>query len=953
MQFPTIAALFASAVAAASGAETLTLQCDGSVRLPGMERAVTPRLVVDGVTAIAVGEGTPTAGGGVAFELRATGKGLLATGVATLKAADEGRAAVAEWRFTLAKDAAKAEPLAILQLPRSDFGRGEISVGDGTATVRGIRLAAAARGRPASAPGDPELSDDSDRWPYHPLWRLTFGGGAVSDARAGDALGFAMEFAPAANAAGGAPRALRFACAGPTVVPGCGGWVPMEHRKDVLPGSALDFSRVIPRDAPAGKHGWLRGVGDHAEFEGLPGVAQRFCGVNLCQTANFPETPEEAATLAERIFRLGYNAVRIHHHDGSLARYENGVLVPDEAAFDKLDRLVAECVSRGIYLTTDLYVSRRATWRDLGIDRDGDAPMKAVQFATERGFRDWCDFARLFLTHVNPYTGRALADEPALISLCTQNECFWNKDFKATCAVPELGLARLWARFLDEERKKSPGAWAGLSPERPPARTLPWTPETEEDSALYAFWNWLHGRFYRRAERFLRRELGVRTLLTGDNFALLSGSVLEMQDAAYGYCDVHSYQNVFVDWVDRRWEQPLRAGSCNPVFRTRGMPEDTLGYGRLWGKPFFVTEWDYDGINAYRSMAGLSFGSMGALQAWTGMWRFAFDHSRRNLPDDTGVPGLFNLARDPLALAGDRATLSLYLRRDMAEATDTLAVDFTDALLAAAKGRDWRPAPGWRGGDVAWTHRVGAIVRGKDAPPKARVVARDEFERLGASAFTKPDSGVRGQRVSIDRARGTFAVSTPRTCGVFARGGRFEAGALSVMIGDETHAENAEFAEFDSHAENAESAESAAGHSSPVTRHSSLRGGASAATVFATSLDGAPLAESRRILVTHLTDCRARGFATTDALGTLILRWSGDANPDGTMPLFLKEGTAEVSLALNPAEWRVWALGTDGRRECKVPCAFDPATSRLRFTASVRQPFGGCMNYEIVREGRP
>ena len=71
------------------------------------------------------------------------------------------------------------------------------------------------------------------------------------------------------------------------------------------------------------------------------------------------------------------------------------------------------------------------------------------------------------------------------------------------------------------------------------------------------------------------------------------------------------------------------------------------------------------------------------------------------------------------------------------------------------------------------------------------------------------------------------------------------------------------------------------------------------------------------------------------------------------MPLFLKEGTAEVSLALNPAEWRVWALGTDGRRECKVPCAFDPATSRLRFTASVRQPFGGCMNYEIVREGHP
>ena len=118
----------------------------------------------------------------------------------------------------------------------------------------------------------------------------------------------------------------------------------------------------------------------------------------------------------------------------------------------------------------------------------------------------------------------------------------------------------------------------------------------------------------------------------------------------------------------------------------------------------------------------------------------------------------------------------------------------------------------------------------------------------------------------------------------------------------------------------------------------------------------------------------ARGFATTDELGSIILRWNGPGEPDGTMPLYLKEGTAEIELAFadprhsatfanpanpangvndvndaNPADWRVHALGTDGRRECEIPCAFDPATGRLRFTASVRQPFGGCMLYEVVR----
>ena len=37
------------------------------------------------------------------------------------------------------------------------------------------------------------------------------------------------------------------------------------------------------------------------------------------------------------------------------------------------DSLVAACVKHGIYLTTDLFVSRShlTTWRSLGIDRDG------------------------------------------------------------------------------------------------------------------------------------------------------------------------------------------------------------------------------------------------------------------------------------------------------------------------------------------------------------------------------------------------------------------------------------------------------------------------------------------------------------------------------------------------------------------------------------------------------
>ncbi|MDD4102508.1 MAG: hypothetical protein PHU80_07745, partial [Kiritimatiellae bacterium] len=91
-------------------------------------------------------------------------------------------------------------------------------------------------------------------------------------------------------------------------------WAEIANEKDIEPGSALDFSGMGFVDGPAGKYGWLKAVGPNFEFEGQPGVAQRFYGVNFCFSACFPSA-EQADMLAERLVRLGYNSVRIHHHD--------------------------------------------------------------------------------------------------------------------------------------------------------------------------------------------------------------------------------------------------------------------------------------------------------------------------------------------------------------------------------------------------------------------------------------------------------------------------------------------------------------------------------------------------------------------------------------------------------------------------------------------------------------
>ena len=122
-------------------------------------------------------------------------------------------------------------------------------------------------------------------------------------------------------------------------------------------------------------------------------------------------------------------------------------------------------------------------------------------------------------------------------------------------------------------------------------------------------------------------------------------------------------------------------------------------------------------------------------------------------------------------------------------------------------------------------------------------------------------------------------------------------------------------------------------------------------TIWASSLDGKPLTESARVLVTHLTDLQNTGARFADADRSILLDW-------GRLPHLVRAGEAKVELKLQcqlpiaDNSFRVFALGTDGRRECEVPSDWSPAAGILRFTASVRQPFGACLYYEIVRELR-
>ncbi len=149
-------------------------------------------------------------------------------------------------------------------------------------------------------------SQDSRQWGGN--WTVRFSGngghlghGGTRSFEKGERLVWEMTLA--------APDGFEIADSKPLDITAGDDWVRLDYRKDIVPGSALDLSGQGLQDAPAGKHGWIKSVGGHFEFEKLPGVEQRFYGVNLCFTANYPDH-EMADRLVGRFVRLGYNSIR-------------------------------------------------------------------------------------------------------------------------------------------------------------------------------------------------------------------------------------------------------------------------------------------------------------------------------------------------------------------------------------------------------------------------------------------------------------------------------------------------------------------------------------------------------------------------------------------------------------------------------------------------------------------
>ncbi len=714
-------------------------------------------------------------------------------------------------------------------------------------------------------------------------------------------------------------------------------WLPLDVALDIKPGSALDFSDVIPQHSPAGKLGRvIVNPNGKFAFADQPATATRFYGINLCFSAHYIEH-DVADALADRLRRLGYNSLRIHHYESELVDRSNGNgirLKPEK--LDQLDYLFAALKQRGLYVTTDLFVSRPVSYSVIYPNQQGELgdigmdEYKMAVLVNANAYNDFKAFARELLTHVNPYTQLSYADDPTLAWISLVNE-----------GNPGNFIGRLEGPLRDDWQS----AWNQWLGQRYPNRqslvsAIGKLPDDQDPSLGNVPLQNVHGNspatvqfnvflaeteqdFFQRTRAFLRDELHCHALLTDMN-AWTNPLQMQAVRAEFDYIDDHFYVD-HPRFLEQPWRLPSSCPNTSPI--AEGAPGGrNCAFTRLYGKPFTITEFNYSSPGRFRGVGGILTGALGALQDWDGVWRFAYAHNRNNLVEP-GPLNYFDVAADPLNQAAERASLCLFLRGDIQPAEHSIAITATEDQLLKNPPSSHDKTPAWDG--LAWFARVGwKVADGK--PTAGSKVDGDQaelplvggaFDPLGADATQRMVAELRqlgwldadnatdiaarcfqsdNGEVTINAPENTLVLDTARTAGGFAPAGtviRTKSATIEILDTD--------------------------------------------ATVWVSSLDHNPIVESKRLLVTHLTDLQNSEARYADSSRRVLLDW-------GRLPHLVAAGRATMTLRVAEAKGAtVYALDTTGERIGNIETS-TTAAGELVIPLSIADDGKARMLYEVV-----
>ncbi len=532
-------------------------------------------------------------------------------------------------------------------------------------------------------------------------------------------------------------------------------WLPVNFTLNTIPNSPMDFSFINKELAPAGK--WGRVIVSpegQLSFENAKDRKLRLYGTNLCNSACFPEK-QDAEFLTDYLLSMGINSIRIHHHDSLLVKQNEGELELDPVNLDRLDYLIAQCRKKGIYITTDLYTSRNlrsGELSELQKKYPGESP-KLLLLTTDEGTENWKKFARLWLTHRNPYTGLSLAEDPVLVFLNLVNEDTLTFSWKNCQPVVEAYEKYAKAQGISQIRTEIGDPYFG--------------------KFLYEF----QVERLKIMENFVKEELKAKCMLTSCNFG--GNQVTTMIRNNFDVADDHMYVG-HPTFLGPKWSLPHAYQQGSTLEREAPVP-GCLFPGIIYGKPFFITELNFCAPVETRSEGALLTGAYSSLQDISGVYRFNFTHSLNKLHSQNRSIVPFESINDPVMQISDRIISAMFLRGDVKSSDIKISYTIPEAFWEkqSDSGYPWIRSLGL----IA---RVGAVFEKapfpgtfnyKNLPPEIK----KRFERFEKERITVSST----DEISLDVQKGIMTVNTPRCTAVtLPKGKSANAGLLSVSSPD-------------------------------------------------------------------------------------------------------------------------------------------------------------------------
>ena len=680
-------------------------------------------------------------------------------------------------------------------------------------------------------------------------------------------------------------------------------WKPVEFHKTVKDGSVLDFSNRL--DAPAGKYGAVIIKNGKFYFEKRPDIPVRFYGSNLCSSANFVEK-KWADVLVKRFAQYGFNILRLHHHDGGLADNKDTTKL-DPVGMDQVDYIIAKCKETGIYITTDLYVSRRLPAGEIP-EYPGKLSniqaYKALLWINETVWNNWKANVSNYLKHVNPYTKMRLIDDPVLVTINIINEgnikSHWASD-----AFTRNEYNKCFEKYR-KERNLSDGG-DGILRNR----------QFEE------FLTYVYEKRYAQMVEFVR-SFGAKVAFSDQNMG--ATPKLSQMRRLYDYVDNHGYSS-HPSFPVNSWKLPSALKQISPVTGPHPVPWH-LPASRLLDKPFTVTEFDYAKPNIYRACGPSLIGAIGAYQNWDMLVQFAFSHGRENFMRDDRVTNHFDLSTDCVKNLAHRLGTSFFLN-GVKPAGKSFAV-----LLSEDKYVPFGAEYNVEISQLAQLAKVGTFIVGKDG----------DLGRLPADTAGVIDIGVgfpdnyKGKYPVFKSVKGSNVLISSIVKAGLLPAECYDAKTQTCRSTDGQIMLARYKGIFTAAAEQCEAVVLPAkksGKAGVLQVDNKVGHG-----VFGIiSVDNKPLKESGRMLLLHLTDTQATKTKYSSEKMTLMEKW-------GNTPFLAARGEAKITLDLDPGKYILYAVNTAGERLHEVK--FSSNNGKISFDAVVFTKSGSVLAYELI-----